>query len=309
MTEEEIESLTDDKDEAMQSAFREAKRKEAKVWSITKNKYVPCEAFTEILPPGLYSPAFDHNIGLHFEKLDNRTDDLINLPDSDSDKVIRDIQQFWDREKHFRQFGFLWRRGVLLHGPPGGGKTSTIQLIVKQLIERGGVAFLNESIKRTTRALEMFRRIEPKRPAALILEDLEELLKKDSQTDVLSLLDGEEMIDNLVVLATTNYPENLDRRITDRPSRFDIVRKIGMPNETARKVFLSLKNPRLSDDAEELQRWVRTSNGYSVAHLKELIILVEVYGKKLEEATAQLKDLKVKHKSTDDVEAPRGTFI
>ena len=58
-----------------------------------------------------------------------------------------------------------------------------------------------------------------------------------AESEYLSLLDGENQIGNVVYVATTNYPEKLDKRFTDRPSRFDVVQKISMPNEDGKKIL------------------------------------------------------------------------
>ena len=64
--------------------------------------------------------------------------------------------------------------------------------------------------------------------------------------------------------------EKLDKRFINRPSRFDIVKKIGMPSELARRQYLSAKSPRLAadDGAGELTEWVKLTNGFSIAHLR-----------------------------------------
>lgn len=51
------------------------------------------------------------------------------------------IYKFWDRESKFKEYGFVYKRGILLYGPPGTGKTSIINLISDELIKRKMVLF------------------------------------------------------------------------------------------------------------------------------------------------------------------------
>ena len=105
------------------------------------------------------------------------------------------------------------------------------------------------------------------------------------------MLDGELQVDNVVFIATTNYPQRLDKRFINRPSRFDEIIKIGMPNAEARKFYLEHKNPRLVENITELENWVELTKGFSVAHLKELIISVECFDKTIEETIKRLRSM------------------
>ncbi|MGH6791962.1 MAG: hypothetical protein ACRECF_04400 [Methyloceanibacter sp.] len=87
----------------------------------------------------------------------------------------------------------------------------------------------------------------------------------------------------------TNYPERLDKRFVDRPSRFDTVAYIGMPTAASRAAYLKAKEPSLS--AEELERWVGLSEDLSIAHLKEMIIAVCCLGQDIEDVAARLHEM------------------
>ena len=107
-----------------------------------------------------------------------------------------------------------------MYGAPGGGKSHIIQLIVKHLIENEkGVVFKIEapvdveafhSFMQST-----FKPIEPNRKIVVIIEDIDGLFHagKTTETILLNILDGMGQMDNVVYLATTNYPEELADRI------------------------------------------------------------------------------------------------
>jgi SpoVK/Ycf46/Vps4 family AAA+-type ATPase len=246
-----------------------------KLWSVYGDTFSPCEKATKELPAGHYSIRVSNERGIFFAKKEIASDELMILPDTASDDVIASIESFWTKKEQYRAFKFLWKRGILLYGPPGSGKTCTVQIVANKIVEKGGLAIYVSNPQLTIQGLDLLRYIEPDRPVVVILEDIDAIIEKFGESDLLSLLDGEFQVDNAVFLATTNYPEELDDRIKNRPSRFDIVRKIGMPSEAARKMYLTAKNPRIKDNEEELARWVKDTNEFSIAHMKELIISIE----------------------------------
>lgn len=263
---------------------------ELKMWAVHGGRnYIPCEQAVKTLPPGQYRIERSSNLGIYWSKIDVNLDELIKLPDSVSDEVIQHIEDFWSKEKLFRKFGSLWKRGVLLWGPQGSGKTSTVQFISKHIIDLGGISVYVDHPQLAAAGLKLMRQVEPKRPIVIMMEDIDAIIQNYGESDLLAILDGELQIDNVCSVATTNYPERLDKRFVNRPSRFDIVRKIGMPNAEARSLFLKHKNPRLSKNKEDLQKWVLETKGFSIAHLKELITSVEIFGNSFEETISRLK--------------------
>jgi predicted AAA+ superfamily ATPase len=250
----------------------------------------------EELPAGLYRCAEAPNIGPILMKQSIDVDSLMVLPDNDSEAVLEEFERFWKLESKFRARGFLMKRGVMLWGAPGSGKTSTINLMVRSLIDhkRGIVIFVDHP-GIAAQCLRLVRRIEPKRPMIVIMEDLDALTDKYGEHEFLALLDGEAQIDNVAFVATTNYPERLDARFTDRPSRFDTIREIRMPSASAREAYFVAKEPSLSK--AELADWVRASDGLSVAHLKEMIIAVRCFGQSLDEVVKRLSGMRVKPSS------------
>lgn len=251
------------------------------------------------LPSGLYRCESRPDVGYVVTKSIIDTDSLIALPDSASDEVINEIKTFWTLEGAFRDRGFLWKRGVLLWGPPGSGKTATVQQLIQIVVnEHDGIAVYVDHPGTAAACLQMVRRIEPKRPIIALIEDIDTLVQTYGENMFLALLDGEAQVDNIVFIATTNYPENLDARFSDRPSRFDAVKLIDMPSADARRTYLLAKEPSLADD-NQVDEWVKRSQGLSIAHLREMIILCRCYGQTLDAAVARLEDMRQTPKSSD----------
>lgn len=280
-----------------------------KRWAANHDVFWGATQTYDELPAGLYRCSFASGIGHILVRQIVGTDDLIVLPDNASQAIIGEFDTFWRIEDEFVARGFLHKRGFLFYGPPGSGKTCLLQLLVAHLInERNGIVLFLDDPSNAAPCLQMVRTIEARRPLVCIMEDLDALVEKHGENNYLALLDGEAQVDNVVFIATTNYPERLDRRFVDRPSRFDTIELIGMPTAAARRAYLKAKEPSLTD--RELTEWVTLSDGFSVAHLKEMIIAVRCFGQPLEKVATRLHEMREhKPKSTDDHSASSGGFL
>lgn len=167
--------------------------------------------FARELPPGLYTLARDHLGEIVFERRDVRVDALVRLPGGVADDVLREVEHFWTLAPAFAAYGFLHRRGYLLYGPHGCGKTSIVQQIVQDAAARNGVVFVCGASAVLTRGLATFRQLEPDRPVVCVFEDIDAIVGEHGEDELLALLDGETRIDHVLNVATTNYPERLDR--------------------------------------------------------------------------------------------------
>jgi SpoVK/Ycf46/Vps4 family AAA+-type ATPase len=238
--------------------------------------YYPTGQTTRILPAGVYGAGIDDNGRVFFKKKNIVVDDLIEFSSGEHRKILEEIEMFWQRGEIFQSHGFLHRRGYMLYGPPGGGKTCLVQLILAGIQNSGGVAFLCDGQPGALEAaLSVFRVVEPTRPAVCVFEDIDAIVDKYGESSVLSLLDGETQIDKVLNLATTNYPEKLDKRLVARPRRFDRVIKVGMPNEAMRRQFFTKK---LGLHSEEIEDWIEATEGFSFASMSELVISVKCLG-------------------------------
>lgn len=252
------------------------------------------------LRPGSYRPKYDERYGVLLELRNNQNDDIVRLPDSASDKVLDSIQTFWSRKENFVRRGQIFKRGVLLWGPPGSGKTITIALLTEDVIDRGGIVVNVQLPSLAREALELVRKIEPERAIICVLEDIDEMIRHHGEHELLALLDGENQVGNVVHVATTNYPDQLPPRLVNRPSRFDEIIKIGMPSPEARRTYLDARIFPEELDQAQIGRWVTDTDGLSIAHLRELVNAVFCLGRDYSETLQRLKAMSKKFKNTED---------
>lgn len=271
----------------------------ARCWARSGDSFFPVAEVTHELPAGAYRCRMS-NQGPYLEKMPIELDNLINLPDGGVEKLLAEFRQFWTLRENFAERGFTFKRGILMWGPPGSGKTSAIWQMTQELVKNhNGVVVFVEDPDRASECIGLVRRIEPSRPMVAVMEDLDALVSRHGDHGYLALLDGETQISNVVHLATTNYPEHLDRRFVDRPSRFDTIMHIGMPSAAARETYFKAKEPSL--DEATLQRWVRRTEDYSIAHLREVIIALKCFEQTEDDVFERLDAMRFNKMESDGV--------
>ena len=268
-------------------------------WSNLKNdEYAPAYVTVPKVPAGVYEIDWNSNMGTHtLKKQPFKTDELYHLPSYEITDILKDIDNFWNRADNYKKYNYIHKRGILMYGEPGCGKSGIIQLISKQLIEKDGIVINvkdEDDVDKFTSFIATFRKVEPKRPLVVLLEDIDSLAGENryQTARLLNILDGVKQIEGVVYIATTNYPEKLQERITNRPSRFDRRYKVELPNEEIRRAYIQHKLN--EDDLKnvDIEEWIKKTEGMSLSHLKEVVISVIVMGRTFEETIENLEGLK-----------------
>lgn len=268
-------------------------------WTKRGEYYVPSGPTQPFLPVGCYKFEMT-DFGVCLLPTNMITDDLLRLPDANMDKILKGIDVFWESKHKFVARGQLFKRGVLLWGPAGAGKTSTVHLLAQSILKKEGIVILTVSPSITIDGLRRLRAVEPDRPIVNIIEDIDETMANFGESNLLSLLDGENQVENIVHVATTNFPERLGARFAKRPSRFDEIVKIDVPSKADRQFFLRsrIREDEMTDT--EIERWVDDTESMSIAFLKELIVATFCLSRPYEETLEKLKAMTKRMKSTEE---------
>lgn len=259
-------------------------------WMLTgPNTFQVCGRTTHELPAGAYSCSQDNCGHPVYTGKEMGSDEMIEFPDSLPAKIMEELERFWSMGDRFAKMGFLHRRGYLLYGKQGCGKSSLINQIVSRIVSEGNLAFYCDHPYVFVRCMEKFRQVEPTRPIVCIFEDIDAIIENHGDSELLQWLDGASQVDKAVNIATTNYPEKLDKRIVSRPRRFDRIMRIDAPDDRMRRAYFARKMPELS--VSELDYWTTLSNDIPFAGLAELVISVCCLGNGLEESAKLLREI------------------
>lgn len=268
-------------------------------WSTLKNdEFAPAYVTVDQVPAGVYELDYNTSIGSHtLKKQPFKTDELYQLPSPEIIDILKDIESFWNKTDVYRKYNFVHKRGILMYGEPGCGKSGIIQILANKLMELDGIVINIKSqndIDYFIDFMPTFRKIEPNRPLVVILEDIDALAGEDRYhtSQLLNILDGVKQIEGVVYIATTNYPEKLQERLTNRPSRFDRRYKIDLPNVEIRHSYITNKLNEEDLAKIDIDEWVKRTDGMSLSHLKEVVISVVVMGRTFEETMDSLEELK-----------------
>ncbi len=144
-------------------------------WSNLKNEeYAPAYVTVPQVPAGVYEIGWNSNLQTHtLKKQPFKTDELYHLPSPEIKDILEDIENFWNRADKYKTYNFIHKRGILMYGDPGCGKSGIIQLISQKLIERNGIVINvkdEEDVDRFTSFISTFRKVEPNRPLVVLLE-------------------------------------------------------------------------------------------------------------------------------------------
>lgn len=225
----------------------------------------------------------EKNKGLWRSVQDVSWDDVILDPAMKA-KLIEDVQGFFDSQEMYQNFKVPWKRGVILHGVPGNGKTISVKALINSLALRPQpvqslyVKSLDACSGDKWSLQQIFQKARRMAPCLLVLEDLDSLVTDNTRSYFLNEVDGLESNDGILIIGSTNHLDRLDPAVTKRPSRFDRKYHFKLPNEEQRIAYSQYWKQKFEgsttvDFPEEICPLIaQLTEGFSFAYLKELFV-------------------------------------
>lgn len=263
---------------------------EYSTWIATGDDYIPavnlrCE---DSLPAGLYACTYSNN-DYHLSPIPIDSDELYVFSDSLHEIILNEIKQFWDKKEVYKKYNLCHRRGVLLEGGPGTGKSSLITQITQHVITLNGVIFTVRNVSEFQLLpivlKSIFRKIEPDRPVITIIEDVDKIIENMGGDNLLlDFMDGKQSINNHLIILTSNNTSELSDALL-RPSRIDLRYQLKNPSEKIRREYFRHKGI----DESLLEEYVSKTKGLSLADLKEIFIATIILDKPLDKSVLELR--------------------
>jgi hypothetical protein len=215
-------------------------------------------------------------IRIEFHRLPKIARDQIIFPAGLMERIERQTVLFSRHSARLLAAGRHLRRGILLHGKPGTGKTLTAMYLAGQMADR--TVFLLTGIEYGTlpHTCNMARSLQP---SIVIFEDVDLVAEDRSRPgcpspllfELLNQMDGVAEDSDVVFLLTTNRPEILEPALAARPGRIDQAVEIPLPDPVSRRRLFELYGRGLTLQISELDRFIEKTKGASAAFIRELL--------------------------------------
>jgi SpoVK/Ycf46/Vps4 family AAA+-type ATPase len=209
----------------------------------------------------------------------------------DKDKLDSLFDSFFNKNvvKKVKNLGFYHKIGVLLYGKEGTGKSTIIKSYAYKVLENhNGLVFYFTSNQYVNKCWDFIKKIRAiqDNPIVVVFEEMDMFLQNTNDVPegyLKTILDGNNSIDNCIILGATNYIDKIPKAIKDRPSRFKYVLNIeGIHSE---EEIIDILTPMLSDisDKAEMKEYAYQLKGETLDSIKQFamdkIMCLQSYSK------------------------------
>ncbi|EMD40855.1 hypothetical protein CERSUDRAFT_111434 [Gelatoporia subvermispora B] len=221
----------------------------------------------------------DHNLWTEVQKAN--WDDVI-LKEKFKADLRKDIGGFFESEQLYKSLAIPWKRGLIMYGPPGNGKTISMKAIMKDCDALGYAPLYVKSFRswkgEEGAMADVFEKARQMAPCVVILEDLDSLINYANRSFFLNQMDGLEGNDGLLVIGSTNHFDRLDPALSGRPSRFDRKYSFDDPDKDERALYVKYWQSKLKDNKSIsfpdslVDEVAEITEKFSFAYLKEAFV-------------------------------------
>ena len=196
------------------------------------------------------------------------------LDDDSSLAVLEDMKEFGNAQDWYQERGVPYRRGYLLYGSPGNGKSSLVMALASELGRGVCSLSLSSSGLNDQALISLFSEVPP--GCIILIEDVDCAFDKREQEDyitfsgLLNALDGIVATEGRVVFMTTNHPEKLDTALI-RPGRCDVEMEFTNATESQGERLFTKFFPNTEGLSKDFGR-ACAGGDYSMAHLQGVLI-------------------------------------